>query len=172
MSRIRSAARAGALLPMFLAGSALAQATQQLEIDFAIVAPVPLSPLLTLAIASAVCAIAAFALWRTRRGWRGTSWLLALFAVVPVAGLLASLHPISSAQAIPPPVQIPLTTSPSTTPAFPGYYLAVNNTGSSVTLTSVQLTNLGPVTINPNTTCAPGLELAPGGSCAVFLSEL
>ena len=80
-------------------------------------------------------------------------------------------HAVDDAQAVPF-TRIPLQTSPATIGVSnPGGFQATNMTSGNISLIAVKLDNAGPFTINPDTTCVAGLNLAPGASCLVSVTE-
>ena len=171
MSRWSTITRISGLLPMGFAASALAQPAPQLEIDF-VNATLPLSPMLTVAIAIVVGALGVYALRRTRARGGLASWMAAAVAAGALAALITQMHPIRDAAAmIAQP--FPLSVSPALV-AVPGpnVYLATNTTNTNMTLVAVKLNNplSGQFIYMPLTTCVAGLTLAPGGSCLVDVS--
>lgn len=159
----------GAALLCAFAAPAMAQATQQLDIDFTSVT-LPLSPLLTVLVAVAVGTLGLYALRKARGRARLVSWLVITLAVLPIAMQAAQVRPIGVAQAIAA-GSIALTTSPAVVTPTEPIYIATNVTGTNITITAVKVIGAGPYSIYlPNTTCVAGLSLPPGTSCEVALA--
>ena len=166
--------RLAAALMMLLAGAAFAQpAPPALEVDFTN-GFVPLSPVLTIAIAVAVALIGGVLLRRTRLRSRLATWMIAAILGVPVLGALYSVRLIGDAQAIIPQQPMSLAVSPSilvlSNPAQQ-FVLVTNATSGPIALTRIALLNPGPAIIapSPGTTCSVGMRLDPGGTCLVLI---
>lgn len=161
-----------------IAASASAQiAPPVLEVDFTTLtaAAVPLSPALSGAIAIAIAAVGLFILRRSKRGSQLMSWAIIL-AALPFAYALMQTPIISQAQALPPPIPLPLTSSPviASGPSFFDYIQATNVTVSSIKIVAVNYNPGGYdyYVDTVNTTCVSGLILAPGASCLIRILSL
>ena len=178
MARCRRLWDIGIVSLYAVAASASAQiAPPVLEVDFTTVGTVavPLSPVLSVAIAIAIAAVGLFILRRSRLGTRLMSWAIIL-AVLPLAYALMQTPIISQAQAITPPIPLPLASSPviATGPSFFDYIQATNVTGRSITIVAVKYNPGGYdyYVDTVNTTCVHGLSLAPGASCLIRILSL
>ena len=165
--------RLAAALTMLVAGAAFAQpAPPTLEVDFTS-GFVPLSPLLTIAIAVTLAAIGGMLLRRARIRSRLLTWAMAAILGVPVLGGLYGLKLIGDAQAIIPQQPLSLVVSPAIlvlSNPTQQYVLVTNATSGPVAITRIVLLNPGPSGIaTPGTTCSVGLRLDPGSTCLVLI---
>jgi len=164
-------ATVAAILLCAFAPTAMAQPTTVLEIDFTGASALPLSPLLTVLIAIVVGGCAIYALRRMRGRARHAVWMILGIAALPIVGALLHARAVGDAQAVPF-TPLPLQASPATIGVSnPGGFEATNTTSGNISLIAVKLDNAGPFTINPDTTCIAGLNLAPGASCFISVTE-
>ena len=95
---------------------------------------------------------------------------------VSLAYALMHTSIINRAQAVTPPIPLPLTSSPTivTGPSYFDYIQATNMTGSFITIVAVKYDTGGyDFYIDAaTTTCVPGLILAPGASCLIRILSL
>jgi hypothetical protein len=156
-----------------------AQAGPQIEIDFVAAAAaaavnVPLSSALPILIAMLVAALGIHALRRGRARGRLASWIVIGLAAVPLSYSVPHAGLAGDAHAALPTNPFPLTSSPAFTAVIENGlpYRATNATGGAIVLTAVKLVNISNMFLDTNlTTCTPGLTLAPGASCDVFLAS-
>ncbi|MEO6929674.1 MAG: midcut-by-XrtH protein [Casimicrobiaceae bacterium] len=169
MKHTKFAMFATAVSLTLFAASAMAQSGPTLEIDFTSIV-VPLSPALSALIAIALAGLGAYALRRTRGNGRAASWILFVLAALPLAAQVGHVTLVSEAKALPV-ANFPMASSPTFEPVSFGTYNAINQTGTTITLTVIQVNNgAGVLIYAPNTTCAVGMALPPGASCAVFVA--
>ncbi|MEO8849848.1 MAG: hypothetical protein ABI440_14615 [Casimicrobiaceae bacterium] len=164
-----------ALASACLCSSAVyAQATPPLlEVDFTSVT-LPLSPMLTMAIAAAVAIVAAIALRRNRGHARVLSALVVGSALLALA-TLGPMQFVSRAMANLPQTPLLLTTSPATlSEFFTGQVIVTNATGQNTTIVAITYNTFGVdyYISEPETTCSVGLALAPGATCVITIDSL
>lgn len=176
MRRWIAIGRINALALYGFAALSYAQAGPQIEVDFigGAAINVPLSPALPILIAMLVAALGIYALRRGRARGRLASWIVIALAAAPLLHALPDAWLAGDAHAALTPNPFPLTSSPALIGVIENGqpYLATNATGGPIVLTAVKLVNLSNMFLDTNlTTCKPGLALAPGASCEIFLAS-
>ena len=170
----KSMARIGvALAGATCTAGALAQTvTQTLTLTFPAAVPVPVGGWTAVAVAVLLAAVGGVFL-RRRSATGAWLWSVALLGT----GVLLTLQPMHSAEAVTPTVPLNLITSPASVQfVFPGApdpvnVLVTNTSGGTATILSITL-SAGPLgmtgSANP---CTVGQVLAVGATCTIGLSS-